>query len=137
MGHLIAPRSQPLCLRLPQWKKGLRPWALGLGKRVLIVVCVCVPNGSSEYPPFLESLKQVLRSAINEDSMVILGDLNAHVPNESKNPRDVIGRNGLPNLKLSGVRLLDFCANHSLSITNTMFSHKSVRKCIWHQDTLG
>ncbi|XP_054643965.1 uncharacterized protein LOC129188028 [Dunckerocampus dactyliophorus] len=33
--------------------------------------------------------------------------------------------------------LLDFCANHSLSITNTMFQHKDVHKCRWHQDTLG
>ncbi|TWW64119.1 R2DM Retrovirus-related Pol polyprotein from type II retrotransposable element [Takifugu flavidus] len=33
--------------------------------------------------------------------------------------------------------ILDFCARLRLSITNTLFRHKGVHMCTWHQDALG
>ncbi|KAI3365338.1 hypothetical protein L3Q82_010424 [Scortum barcoo] len=84
----------------------------------------------SEYPPLLGSLGQALDSAQTGDSIVLLGDFNAHVGNDSMTWRGVIGRNGLPDVNPSCVQLLD------LSITNTI-KHKSVHKCTWYQDTLG
>lgn len=52
----------------------------------------------------------------------LLGDFN--MGNGSETWSGVIGRNGLPDLNLSGVLFLDFCANYSLSIKNTIFKHK-------------
>ena len=103
----------------------------------LTVICAYAPNNSSEFPPFLDSLEGVLESASFGDSLVLLGDFNTHIGNDSETWRGVIGRNGPPSLNLSGVQLLDFCARHGLSIMNTMFKHKGVQMCTWHQDTLG
>lgn len=55
--------------------------------------------------------------------IVLLGDFSADVSNDSITWTGVVGRNSLPDLSLSGVQLLDFCAGYGL--------------CTWHQDTLS
>ncbi|KAK3538163.1 hypothetical protein QTP70_032557 [Hemibagrus guttatus] len=110
---------------------------LQAGDRCLTVVSAYGPNGSVEYLTFLETLRGVLEGAPTGDSIVLLGDFNAHVGNDSDTWRGVIGKNGPPDLNLSGVLLLDFCASHSLSIMNIMFKLKGAHQYTWYQDTLG
>ena len=91
--------------------------------------CLCLSSNSSlGYLAFLESLARVLESAPKGDSVLLQGIFSAHVGNDIVTWKGMIGRNSCSDLNLRGVLLMDFCTSCGLSIPNTMFKCKSVRK---------
>ena len=68
---------------------------------------------------------------------MVLGDFNARVGCNHLVWKNVIGRNGVGKCNSNGEMLLTKCAEHNLTITNTLFRHKDRRKTSWRHPRSG
>ena len=93
------------------------------------------PNTKLEYTPFLDKVFGVLEGISETDSVVIMGDFNAHVGKDAQTWKGVIGKNGDSDSNAQARLLLNFWVDGGLSIMNTFFPHKDIHKYTW--DRLG
>ena len=138
VGILISPR---LVDNVVEWvpissRVGVLRLNLPEGK-ALAIVTAYAPNAETEYAAFLDDLDSGFARIPPTESLMLLGDFNAHVGNDTTTWHNVIGMNGDAHLNANGEKLLDFCAGHALSIMNTFFQHKAVHKYTWYRDALA
>ena len=80
---------------------------------------------------FYQNLSSLLRTVPKDSKLVLLGDFNARVGNDSQSWPDVIGLHGVGQEYSNGQLLLTFCAEYGLTITNTLFQLPNIHKVTW------
>ena len=110
---------------------------LRLQERSLCILQVYAPNIESQYQAFPEEVEVVMGKATSSESLVLLGDFNAHVSIDNETWKGVIGQHGDPDINKNGRCLLQFCATNGMCVVNTFFQHKRIHKHTWHKDSLG
>ena len=88
------------------------------------LVSVYAPSIDSHYKAFLEEVEIALGKATLLESLVLLGDFNAHVGIDNATRKNVIVQHGDPDINKNGKCLLQFYATNRLCIMNTFFQHK-------------
>ncbi|CAM4847582.1 unnamed protein product, partial [Rotaria magnacalcarata] len=82
-----------------------------------------------EIEDFYVSLQQLVDAIPKKDTIVIMGDWNVKVG--SKSVTGITGNFGLEDRNEAGDKLLDFCQNNSMFITNTCFQQPKRRLYTW------
>ena len=90
------------------------------------------PNKKLQYEAFLEEVEDALGKATSLKSLVLLGNINAHVGMDNATWKGVIVQHGDPDINKKGRCLLQFCATNGRCIMKTFFQHERILKYIWH-----
>lgn len=104
------------------------------GNRFLTLFSVYAPTLQAEAvlkEAFYSELSSLLKKVDKEDKILIMGDFNARVGTDHIVWPGVLGRHGTGNCNDNGRLLLEFCTEHSLSVTNTLFQQKNRFKTTW------
>ena len=80
---------------------------------------------------FYSDLGRLVNNTPEGDKILVLGDFNARVGRDSEAWTGVLGRHGVGNCNDNGRILLEFCTEHQLTITNTIFQQKNSLKTTW------
>ena len=85
----------------------------------------------AEKDRFYSELRSLIQSTPADDKVVILGDFNARVGQDSEAWKGVLGKHGVGNCNENGRLLLEVCAEKQFTITNTIFQQKNSVKTTW------
>ena len=103
------------------------------GKNYATIVSAYAPTMTypdEEKERFYESLKATIGRVPRSDKLIVLGDFNARVGRNHETWERVIGHHGMRNENANGSLLMNVCAEHQLTITNT-FQQADKYKASW------
>ena len=95
------------------------------------------PNAETQYQLLLDEVDVALQKVISAESIVLLGNFNAHVDTENKTWKGVIKRQGDSDINRNGRFLRQFCATNGLCIMNSFFRQKEIHKYTLYKDSVG
>jgi len=90
---------------------------------------IFVYDRQAEVEQFYEDLQDLLELTPKKDILFIIGDWNAKVG--SQETPGATGKFGLGIWNEAGQRLIEFCQENALVITNTLFQQHRRRLCTW------
>ena len=104
------------------------------GQKFITIVSAYAPtmtNPDEVKVNFYEDLNAVITTVPSADKLIILGDFNVRVGNDSTTWEGVTGQYGVGNCNSNTLILLQTCTEHGLLITNTVFCLPTHNRISW------
>ena len=83
----------------------------------------------NEVEMFYDEMKNAMKYVKCGEVVIVMGDFNAKVGNEKHS--NIVGKYGLGTRNDRGRRLIQFCEEYNLMVTNTWFQHPKRRLYTW------
>lgn len=112
-----------MCVRIPLTEE-----------RFTTIISVYAPTLTSDgdsKASFYNQLNQTIQAIPPTDKLVVLGDFNARVGKDHRLWEGILGHHGIGSSNTNGQLLLGLCAEHELTITNTLFRLPTRQKTTW------
>ncbi|CAF1556205.1 unnamed protein product, partial [Rotaria sordida] len=100
----------------------------------ITVVNVYAPTSDAsreDIETFYDDLEDTILKAPKKDMLIIIGDWNAKVGDDSPGWECAMGKYGYGKRNERCEQLLEFATSHNLFICNTAFQQKASRKWTW------
>lgn len=97
-----------------------------------IILQVYMPTSTDdigEVEKVYEDIEELIKLTKHKDNLIIIGDFNAVIGEGSDGIE--VGKYGLGKRNDRGDRLLEFCRQHELVISNTLFNNHKRRRYTW------
>lgn len=103
------------------------------GSQMTLISCYAPTMSCTEQESenFYDKLRSIVSKVPYGNKLVLLGDFNARVGNDHISWPGVLGRHGVGKMNSNGLRLLSFCEEFDLCISNTFFQQPNRRKTTW------
>ena len=98
----------------------------------VVIIQVYAPTSThsdQEIEDFYENIKKAIDQIKKTDILVVMGDLNAKIGKGKVD--DIVGEYGLGERNERGDRLLQFCQENNMIITNTFYQHPNRNLYTW------
>ena len=98
------------------------------------IIQVYAPDSShtdAEIEDFYEELRQEIQRINNRDLLIVMGDFNSKIGSDNDGFQDMMGPFGLGQRNERGEKLLEFCQQNELYVTNTKFYHRMNHRYTW------
>ena len=118
--HVACVHAKNLCIM---------PYCEDCMRTVIMPYCEDCSDASKD--EFFLRLQETVGRVVSGDLLVVMGDMNARVGDDTSIWGEVLGRYGEEVCNENGRRLLQFCNEYNLWISNTWFPHKRIHKYTW------
>jgi len=123
VGVMIKEEWKENIIEVVRWCERMMKITMVVGGKMMHIFSVYAPQQGKpeeEKEEFRERLSEKISEIAEGDTVIIAGDMNAHIGRDRRGYEEVMGGNGIGQRNAEGEEMLQLCQQHGLKVWNTM-----------------